>query len=169
MTLYVFAGPNGSGKSTIIKDFILFNGLEDIDYVCPDIYASTLFKDIADIKQRYIKAMDFAKYKRERLLNENKSMLIETVLSGQDKILFINKAKQLGYYIVSIFVGTSSPSINILRVNKRVSEGGDTMYRKNQLLIDITSLCLTLQFWQSVQTSFTSMTIVIYSQNLHCQ
>lgn len=124
MTLYVFEGPNGSGMSTIIKDYIEYYGLTDIEYICPDIYASKLFSDIPNVYERYAKAMDFASYKRERLLNEGRSMIMETVLSRSDKPDFILKAKGLGYRIISIFVGTENADINYARVKKRVSEGG---------------------------------------------
>ncbi len=124
MTLYIFAGPNGSGKSTIIKDYITHFGLDDIPYICPDIYASQLFSDIEDIYERYARAMDFAAYKRAKLLDQGKSMIIETVLSRPDKLDFALQAKQQGYRIVSVFVGTMSPDINCARVKQRVSEGG---------------------------------------------
>ena len=123
-TLYVFAGPNGSGKSTVIKDYIAFYGLDDIEYICPDIYAATLFGDIRDLMEKYQKAMNFAAYKRERLLKEQKSMIVETVLSHSSKLDFVQTAKQAGYCVISVFIGTSSPSINIARVQKRVSQGG---------------------------------------------
>ncbi len=124
MTIYLFAGPNGSGKSTVIANYISFYGLEDVEYICPDIYASELFGEISDIRERYIKAMNFAEYKRERLLKECKSIIIETVLSRSDKLDFVKKAKALDYRIVSVFVGTQSADINCERVKKRVSEGG---------------------------------------------
>ena len=124
MTTYLFAGPNGSGKSTIIANYIYAYGLNDIEYICPDIYASELFGDIGDVYERYEKAMTFAEYKRERLLNEKVSMIIETVLSRSDKLDFVRKAKPLGYRIVSIFVSTESADINCARVKQRVSEGG---------------------------------------------
>lgn len=124
MTIYLFAGPNGSGKSTVIANYISSYGLDDVEYICPDIYATELFGSIDDIYERYIKAMSFAEYKRERLLKEGKSMIIETVLSRSDKLDFIKKAKTQGYRIVSVFVGTESADINCMRVKRRVSEGG---------------------------------------------
>lgn len=124
MTIYLFAGPNGSGKSTVIANYISFYGLEDLEYICPDIYAYELFAEIDDIYERYTKAMDFAKYKRERLVKEGKSMIIETVLSRPDKLDFVKRARALNYRIVSVFVGTESPDINCARVKKRVLEGG---------------------------------------------
>ncbi len=124
MVIYFFAGPNGSGKSTVIANYISFYGLEDVEYVCPDIYAAELFYEIEDEYEKYTKAMRFAEYKREKLLNERKSMIIETVLSRSDKLDFIVKAKSIGYKIVSIFVGTKSADINCERVKKRFSQGG---------------------------------------------
>ncbi len=124
MTLYIFAGPNGSGKSTIIAQYIRSYHLENVEYICPDIYASKLFGNIEDVKERYIKAIQFAEYKREKLLKENKPLIMETVLSRSDKLDFIEKAKANGYEIISVFVGTDSPEINIRRVKCRVSQGG---------------------------------------------
>ncbi|HPE95644.1 MAG TPA: AAA family ATPase [Bacillota bacterium] len=124
MKIYLFAGPNGSGKSTIIANYIRDYKLDDVEYICPDIYASELFGDVPDVRERYIKAMDFAEYKRKRLFDEGSPMIVETVLSGKDKIEFLRQAKESGYRIISVFVGTDSPEINIARVAKRVSEGG---------------------------------------------
>ncbi len=124
MVLYVFAGPNGSGKSTVIKDYIPYYGLDGIEYICPDVYVSTLFSDIEDVYERYKKAIDFAEYKRYKLLREKRSMIIETILSRSDKLDFIKEAKASGYRIVSVFVSAVSSDINCDRVKKRVAEGG---------------------------------------------
>lgn len=124
MILYIFAGPNGSGKSTIIAQYIRSYHLENIEYICPDIYASRLFGNIEDVKERYINSIKFAEYKREKLLKENKPLIMETVLSRSDKLDFVKMAKTKGYEVVSVFVGTDSPEINISRVKQRVSQGG---------------------------------------------
>lgn len=124
MTIYLFAGPNGSGKSTFISNYIEYYGLQDVEYICPDAYAVTRFSNIDDVAERYKKAMNLAEHKREKLLSEGKSMIVETVLSRTDKIDFILKARDLGYRIISLFIGTASVEINCSRVKKRVSEGG---------------------------------------------
>lgn len=124
MILYLFAGPNGSGKSTIIAEFIKYHGLDEIEYVCPDIYASSLFSDIADVYDRYTKAMEFAEHKRKKLLKKHLPFIMETVLSRTDKLDFVKAAKECGYRVVSVFVSTNSPDINIERVKKRVAHGG---------------------------------------------
>ncbi|MGN0446962.1 MAG: zeta toxin family protein [Acutalibacteraceae bacterium] len=124
MKIYIFAGPNGSGKSTIIKDYIKSYNLENIEYICPDVYASNYFSHIEDIKQRYITAMNFAEYKREKLLKNKQSFIMETVLSRKDKLGFLKTAKEQGYEIVGVFVCTASADINVQRVKKRALEGG---------------------------------------------
>lgn len=124
MILYIFAGPNGSGKSTIISKYIDEYHLGNVEYICPDIYASKIFGKVEDIKERYLKAIKFSEYKREKLLKNNLPIIMETVLSRSDKLEFVKKAKEKGYEVISVFVGTDSPEINIERVKRRVSNGG---------------------------------------------
>lgn len=124
MTIYLFAGPNGSGKSTVIANYIPFKELDGVEYICPDVYAVKQFPNIGDVKERYENAMAFAEYKREKKLASGEPMIVETVLSRSDKIDFVQRARKLGYRIVSFFVGTSSADINCARVKQRVAEGG---------------------------------------------
>lgn len=124
MILYLFAGPNGSGKSTIIAEYIKEHNLKNVEYICPDIYAQSIFSNIENEKDRYISAIKFSEYKRTKLLNENKPLIVETVLSRVDKIDFVKLAKEKGYKVISVFVCTDSPEINIERVKRRVVEGG---------------------------------------------
>ena len=45
-------------------------------------------------------------------------------MSSFDKIDFIQRAKNKGYFIRLFFVGTNSPTINASRIAQRVMEGG---------------------------------------------
>lgn len=45
-------------------------------------------------------------------------------MSAPDKIEFIKKAKNAGYFIRLFFVGTDSPAINASRIANRVMQGG---------------------------------------------
>lgn len=83
-----------------------------------------MFAGIEDIYERYTRAMSFAEHKRKKLLRNRQPLIMETVLSRADKLEFVERAKALGYRIVSVFVSTVSADINIERVKKRVSEGG---------------------------------------------
>ncbi len=50
--------------------------------------------------------------------------VFETVLSAPDKMDFIRRAGDAGFFIRLFFVGTDDPSINAKRVAMRVMEGG---------------------------------------------
>ncbi len=51
-------------------------------------------------------------------------MLIESVFSAPDKLDFIQRAKEAGFFIRFFFIGTDSPEINAARVARRVLHGG---------------------------------------------
>ncbi|MBD5199943.1 MAG: AAA family ATPase, partial [Bacteroidales bacterium] len=55
---------------------------------------------------------------------EKRSFVFETVFSAQDKIDFVIRAKQAGFFIRIFFISTSNPAINASRIAKRVMEGG---------------------------------------------
>jgi predicted ABC-type ATPase len=57
-------------------------------------------------------------------LKNNESLIFETVLSAPEKVEFIRKAKDQGYFIRLFFINTNSPTINAKRVAQRVMEGG---------------------------------------------
>ena len=51
-------------------------------------------------------------------------MAFETVLSTEENVAFVKKAKDEGFHIRLVFIATDNPEINIARVAKRVSDGG---------------------------------------------
>lgn len=124
MELFIFAGPNGSGKSTVLAQFIQKFNLQNYEYINPDIYARKFFSDITEETERYKAAFEFADYTRELCLEHNKDIIIETVNSTDNKFEFYRRCSERNYKTTVVFVCTSSPEINIARVNKRVSEGG---------------------------------------------
>ncbi len=65
-----------------------------------------------------------ADYLRYRLLEAGETFSFETVLSGSDKLRFIEKALQTGYRIYLYFVCTENPVINIDRIADRVAKNG---------------------------------------------
>jgi len=81
--------------------------------------------DIKKIRQcSDLKAAVEAEYLREYCLQKNKSFTFETVLSTRRNLDMLIRAKQAGYYIMSIFIMTTDPEINVFRVKSRVSDGG---------------------------------------------
>ena len=71
-----------------------------------------------------IKAADLAEQMREICFKKKERLYFETVLSAPDKVHFIHRAKDAGYFIRLFFVGTDTPMINAARIARRVMEGG---------------------------------------------
>ena len=108
----VFAGPNGSGKSTIT------NGHPIVGF----------YVNADDIKRHRgcsdLDAAQEAQLLRESLMNSQSSFTFETVLSTERNIILLERAKESGYQVVSIFVLTSDVELNVTRVKMRVLKGG---------------------------------------------
>ena len=121
--LIVVAGPNGSGKTSLTTKVLQHQWIEDCTYINPDNIARDVFGDW-NSPAAVLKAAKLAEQERERCLREQQSMAFESVLSAPDKIDFIKRAKNEGYFVRLFFVGTDHPSINAARVTQRVMEGG---------------------------------------------
>jgi predicted ABC-type ATPase len=121
--LIIIAGPNGSGKTTITSEILKHEWIENCVYINPDNIARDTFGDW-NSPEAILKAAQFSDELREDCLINNKSIIFETVLSSNNKIEFIKKAKEKGYFIRLFFVGTESPLINASRITQRVMDGG---------------------------------------------
>lgn len=108
----VFAGPNGSGKSTVT------NGWK----------TEGIYVNADDIKRHRgctdLEAAQEAEMLRESLVHSRKDFTFETVLSTDRNVKLLEKAKEHGYYIESIFVLTADAELNVKRVKARVAKGG---------------------------------------------
>ena len=89
----------------------------------PDQIAKDMFGDWNN-SEAILKAANYCSELRERCLAEKTSFVFETVFSAQDKIDFVIRAKQAGFFIRIFFISTSNPAINASRIAKRVMEGG---------------------------------------------
>lgn len=121
--LIVIAGPNGSGKTTITSKILKHEWLEDAVYVNPDIVAQEKFGDW-NSEKAIMESVKYCEELRENCLANKKSLIFETVLSAKDKIDFIRRAKEQGFFIRLFYVATKHPSINAARIAKRVMKGG---------------------------------------------
>jgi len=121
--LIVVAGPNGSGKTTITRRILRHEWLENATYINPDIVAKERFGDW-NSQEAVLKAANYCDELREKCLKQHESLIFETVLSSKNKVEFIRRAKNAGYFIRLFFVSTSHPSINSSRIAKRVMQGG---------------------------------------------
>ena len=121
--LIVIAGPNGSGKTTITSKILHHEWLENAIYINPDIIAQEKFGDW-NSKEAVIKSVRYCEDLREECLVKKQSLIFETVLSIPQKVDYIKRAKEAGFFVRLFFVSTSSPAINAARIAKRVMEGG---------------------------------------------
>lgn len=121
--LIVIAGPNGSGKTTVTEQILRHEWMEDAVYINPDIVAQEHFGDwnsAEAVKQ----SIDYCENLREQCLTQRNSIIFETVLSRGDKVDYIRRAKEAGFFVRLFFVCTESPTINAMRIAKRVMQGG---------------------------------------------
>ena len=121
--LIVIAGPNGSGKTSITSKILKHEWVEDSTYINPDNVANDIFGDW-NSKEAILKAADYCAKLREDCLKNKQSLIFETVMSADDKIDFILRAKEAGYFIRVFFISTQSPAINASRIADRVMQGG---------------------------------------------
>lgn len=121
--LIVIAGPNGSGKTSVTSKILRHEWLEDAEYINPDNVARDVFGDWNN-QDAVLKAANYCNEWRERCLAERKSHIFETVMSAADKVDYILRAKDAGFFIRLFFVSTESPTINAKRVANRVLNGG---------------------------------------------
>jgi len=125
-TLIVIAGPNGAGKTTVTMRLREDHWSEGVEYLNPDDIAQQRFGDW-NSHNAIVQAANWTEERREELLRQNQSMAFETVLSGTDKLAFVARAIEAGYFVRAFFVGTADPTINAARVAQRYMNGGHTV------------------------------------------
>ena len=121
--LIVIAGPNGSGKTTITTQILQHKWMEDAVYINPDQIAKDKFGDW-NSPEAIMQSVKYCETLREGCLQAQKSLIFETVLSANDKLDYIRRAHDAGFFIRFFFVATSHPSINASRIARRVLKGG---------------------------------------------
>lgn len=121
--LIIIAGPNGSGKTSVTKKFLHHEWAEGTTYINPDEVANDIFGDW-NSKEAVLKAADYCTKLREDCLKNKQSFVFETVMSADDKVDFILRAKENGFFIRLFFISTDTPIINASRIANRVMKGG---------------------------------------------
>ena len=122
-TLCVVAGPNGSGKTSTTVQLLANEWSEGSLYINPYNIAQEQFGDW-NSPEAVLKAAKYATDLRYKCLNEKRDFVFETVFSSDEKLEFLRKAHESGFFIRFFFVCTSNPKINVSRITKRYLEGG---------------------------------------------
>jgi predicted ABC-type ATPase len=118
--LTFIAGANGSGKTTLTRwNPELFKAIPLLD---PDAIANTL-----QIKTSALFPVAAARYVLEasrKHLSNGESFAIETTLAGKNYLQMMLAARNRGFEIVLIYIGTENVEINLSRIANRVLAGG---------------------------------------------
>lgn len=122
-TLCVVAGPNGSGKTTTTELLLANEWGGNSLYINPDNIAEQEFGGW-NSPDAVLKAAQRATELRYQCLEEKKDFVFETVFSSNEKLEFLRKAHEAGFFIRLFYVCTKSPEINVARIAKRYMNGG---------------------------------------------
>lgn len=122
-TLCVVAGPNGSGKTTTTVQLLNNEWTADSLYINPDNIAQEVFGDW-NSPEAVIKAAEHATKLRYECLEQGRDFVFETVFSSDEKLEFLHRAKEAGFFIRLFYVCTSDPAINVARITQRYLNGG---------------------------------------------
>ena len=97
--------------------------MQGCEYINPDNIARDQFGDWNSL-DAVLKAANLAAERRESCLRQRADLAFETVLSSPDKVDFVLRAAQSGFFVRLFFVGTRDATINAARIARRVMEGG---------------------------------------------
>lgn len=122
-TLCVVAGPNGSGKTTTTIQLLDNEWTKDSIYINPDNIAQETFGDW-NSQSAVLKAAERATQMRYECLEQGRNFVFETVFSAPEKLEFLRKAKEKGFFVRLFYVCTSDPAINVNRITQRYLNGG---------------------------------------------
>jgi predicted ABC-type ATPase len=118
--LAIIAGANGSGKTTLTGwNSDVFRAIPILD---PDTIAKTLHPTspaafpIAAARQVLASAKEH--------ISKHESFAVETPLAGKHYLQMMVDARNRGFEIVLLYIGTESVEINLIRIKNRVLAGG---------------------------------------------
>ena len=117
--IVIIAGGNGVGKTTFARAF-----LQEYDYefLNADEIAKSLSAE--NPSEKKISAGKLFFQKLNEVVEQNKSLLIESTLSGRYLQKFIERVQKQDYQITIIFLFVESTEILIERIAERVKKGG---------------------------------------------
>jgi len=114
----IIAGANGAGKST------LTSGNPEIFSLTPLLDPDRLTRPLASSGASRIAAGREVLLLAKKCLDRRESFTIETTLSGRNYLEMMTRARNLGFEVFLIYIGTESVNINLSRIRQRVLGGG---------------------------------------------
>lgn len=119
-SLFILAGPNGAGKSTLYTDRVRPATR------APFINADEIARQWAaeGIERDAYAASREAAVQRQRLIDERRSFVTETVFSHPSKLALVETALAAGYRVVLYHVHVRLPGMSVARVAARAVVGG---------------------------------------------
>lgn len=124
--LYFADGAIGSGKSTVMKNYIIYNEIENLLYYNPEYYVNCFRLD-TDFMSQYNETKKYLWANMLKRISTGESFIVESVFTKDTKINLLKSAKKHGYKLSGIYCGTKCYDLNIERVNKRIQEGSHTI------------------------------------------
>jgi predicted ABC-type ATPase len=117
--IVIIAGANGVGKTTFARAFLREY---DYEFLNADEIAKNLSAE--NPSQRKISAGKLFFQKLAEAVAQNKSLLIESTLSGRYLEKFLKNLRRENYQIRIVFIYVDAPDILIERIAERVKKGG---------------------------------------------
>jgi predicted ABC-type ATPase len=127
--LTIIAGSNGCGKSTLTSGSR--DKFQQSPVLDPDAIAKSIQETLPSGNSN-IEAGKRVLLHAAELIEAHQSFTVETTLSRSTYLRMADKAKEAGFNIMVVFVGTSSVEINIERVKARVAKAGHDVPEEDQ-------------------------------------
>jgi predicted ABC-type ATPase len=120
--LYILGGPNGVGKTTfyassVQSDFIA----ENLPFINVDIITKRLG---GFTEANYVQATEIYRVQVKKYMDLEASFMIESNLADSRSYEWLSLMKRKGYRTVLLYLSTSNVRTNLLRIERRVVEGG---------------------------------------------
>ena len=116
----IIAGANGAGKSTLTQSrFPLFSQFPLLD---PDAIANTIRP--SELHAVALAAGRMVLERVESYFKARHSFAVETTLSGKNYLRTMANAREQGFKVVLVYIGTENVEINLSRIANRVATGG---------------------------------------------
>lgn len=150
--LHVIAGPNGAGKTTFYE--LHLKAMTNAEFVNADLLALEHFGHVATTAAESAMGQALADSRRQRLIKDGRSLVVESTFSHTSKLELLQQAKTAGYRVVVYHLNVRDSEHAVERVRSRVARGGHPVpesrivarYERNQPIIRDAVLFADLAF-----------------------